>query len=120
MTDDMKARLLAGGGGEDTAKVETHAGIVTVRRLTRMEVLQLNMGRELGVIDVPGFEQKMVSLAMVDPPMTETDVKVWQETESAGGALADITDKISEISGLAQGAQKSRVQGAADRPGPGV
>ena len=117
MGDDLKARLLAGGDlGEGTAKVETHAGVVTVRALTRSEVLRLNTGRELGVIDVAGFERQMVAIAMVDPVMTEDDVKVWQDHERAGGALADITDKISDLSGLAQGAQKSGVQGAGDQP----
>lgn len=115
MSDDLKARLLAGGGDAETAKVETHAGVVTVRPLTRSEVLKLNMGRELGVIDVAAFERAMVAIAMVDPVMTEDEVRVWQDHDAAGGALADITDKISEISGLAQGAQKSRVPDPGDQ-----
>lgn len=120
MGDDLKARLLAGDLVDDTAKVETHAGVVTVRALTRSEVLRLNTGRELGKIDVAGFERKMVALGMVDPVVTEDDVQQWQDHERAGGALADITDRISELSGLAQGAQKSRVPGAGDRPDAGV
>jgi len=109
MTDDLKAALLAGEAGvETTGKVETYAGTVTVRALTRSEVLHLNTGRELGEIDIAGFERKMVALAMVDPVMTEAEVKVMQD-HPAGGVLGPITDKISELSGLSQGADKSRV-----------
>jgi hypothetical protein len=46
---------------------------------------------------------------MTDPVMTEAEVKLMQDRHPAGGALGPITDKISELSGLSQGADKSRV-----------
>lgn len=111
MADDLKALLLAGQAADDV-KVDTHAGVVTVRGLTRSEVLHLNKGRELGTVDVAEYERKMVALALVDPVMSEDEVKTWQEHDRASGALADVTDAIAELSGLSQGADKSGVPGA--------
>lgn len=113
MSEDLKARLLSGDdGGETAAKVETWAGVVTVRPLTRSEVMRLNKGRELGKLDVGQFERQMVALAMIDPVMTEDEVRTWQEHDRAGGALEAVTDKISELSGMKKGADKSGVSGA--------
>ena len=114
MTDDLKARLLA-GEGDSTEKVETHAGVITVRALTRSEVLNLRKGKELGKIDIAEYERRMVAIGMVDPEMTPEDVKVWQDHDKAGGALADVTDKIAELSGLTEGASKSGVSRAGRR-----
>lgn len=116
MGEDLKSALLAGDGSDsETRLVDTHAGKVTVRALTRSEVMHLNKGRELGKIDIAQFECKMVALALVEPQVTEDEVHAWQERERAGGALADITDVIAEMSGLSQGAQKSRVSRARKR-----
>lgn len=110
MGEDLKAALLAGdAAAEVTDTVDTHAGKVTVRPLTRAEVLNLNTGRELGKLDVAQYEAKMVALACVDPKLTEAEVRTMQGKQLAGGALSDITDKIAELSGLSEGADKSRV-----------
>lgn len=114
---DLKAALLAGEGSkntDDTQKVETRLGVITVRGLTRAEVLRLKMGQERGKIDHLEFEQRMVSLGLVDPEMTPQEVATWQATERAGGALADVTEAIAELSGMGEGADKSSV------PEPGV
>lgn len=107
--EDQLAALMSGDADGDTEEVQTHAGPVTVRALTRGEVLRLRTGRELGKLSVGQFEARMVSLAVVRPKVTEEQVTVWQEHEKAGGALADITLKIAELSGLNEGAPKSGV-----------
>lgn len=112
MTDvDVKNALLAGDpdAGEDTREVETYAGTVTVRALTRAEVLSLKKLRASGEIDIAEYEAKMVSKALVSPEMTEAEVVRLQEIDRAGGALQAIADAITELSGLTQGADKSRV-----------
>lgn len=92
-----KLQLLSDGNDASTAEVETHAGVVTVRPLTRAEALQISEG-------TPGlaeFEQQMVALGLVDPVMTEAEVKAWQERELAGrGALGSVADRIAQLSGL--------------------
>lgn len=113
MTDvDLKNALLAGNpnAGDDTAEVKTHAGVVVVRALKRGEVLKLKSAG----LPLHEFEQHMVSIAMVSPSMTIAEVAAWQGVEEPEGALEDITDKISELSGLKKGADKSRVPGTGD------
>lgn len=111
--DELKAALLAGDKTQpDTAPVDTFAGPVLVRALTRGETLRLNTGRDLGKLDTAAYERKMVALAVVRPEFTEAEVGVWQEIDRAGGALADITNRIAEISGLTEGADKSDLPSA--------
>ena len=111
---DLKNALLAGDPdkGEETREVKTHAGVVVVRGLTRLEALNLNRGRDMGELDVAEYEQRMVSIALVSPAMTPAEVARWQEVDRAGGVLGPVTDAITELSGLKQGADKSRVSTA--------
>lgn len=108
---DLKNALLAGdpNAGDDTREVKTHAGVVVVRGLTRAEVLGIKAMRAKGDIDVAAYEAHIVSLALVSPPMTVEEVQRWQAIDKAGGALGDVTDAITELSGLAEGAGKSGV-----------
>lgn len=114
---DLKNALMAGdpNAGDDTREVETYAGTVTVRALTRAEVLNLKRLRSSGEIDIAEYEAKMVAVALVNPTMTEAEVVKLQEVDRAGGALQDIADAITELSGLTQGADKSRVAGASGK-----
>lgn len=111
---DLKNALLAGNpnAGDDTAEVKTHAGVVVVRALKRGEVLRL---RGMGLA-LDEFEQHMVSIGLVSPKMTVAEVKTWQDAEEPEGSLEDVTDKISELSGLKKGADKSGVPGTGDQP----
>lgn len=111
---DFKNALLAGEPtpeGEETRTVPSHAGDIVVRALSRAEVLRLNGARDRSEIDVAEFEAQMVSLAMVTPKMSAAEVTTWQEKDKAGGVLGKVTDAISELSNLSQGADKSRVAG---------
>lgn len=109
---DFKNALLAGDGTEDeTREVKTHAGVVIVRGLSRLEVLRLNKAKNLGEIDVAEFEAGMVSLGMVTPKLTPEEVAQWQAHDKAGGPLEDITRAISELSKLQEGADKSGLPG---------
>lgn len=119
MTDiDLKNSLLAGDpdGANDTEEVKTHAGVVVVRPLSRGEVLGLNDQRRREKLTLAQFEARMVSYGLVTPTMTPAEVEQWQSVDKPGGSLADVTDAISRISGLAEGASKSGVPGAADQP----
>lgn len=118
MTDvDFKNALLAGDPGvaDETEEIKTHAGVIIVRGLTRAEVLKLNGARDAGDLPVAEWEQAMVSAAMVKPTMTAAEVAQWQEVDKAGGPLADVTDAISRLSKLGEGASKSGVPRARGR-----
>lgn len=115
MTDvDLKNALLAGdqNAGDDTRDVKTYAGVVTVRALTRGEVLSFKNLRASGELDIAEYEAKMISVALVTPKMTMEEVTAWQNIDRAGGSLGDVSDAITQLSGLTQGADKSRVDSA--------
>ena len=101
-----KAALLASRniGTED---VEVGAlGTVKVRGLSRAEALSL---QGAGPVDVAAMERTLVSLAMVEPKLTEDEVAAWQDVAPAG-ELEPITDAIQRLSGLAVKAVKAEMQ----------
>jgi len=106
--DDLKDLLLS--RRIDEGKVELSVGTVKVRGLTRGEVF---MTQKAG--DTEAHERRIVAFGMVDPPMNEDDVKQWQRNSPAGEL-----DKIRQLSGLGEGADKSGVPDVRDEPGHGV
>ncbi len=76
---------------------------VLVRRLSRGETMDL-MEMEYnggGKVKLPTriWEQRLLAAAMVDPKMTEADVKEWQENGSSGDIEA-VTSKIQELANI--------------------
>jgi hypothetical protein len=77
------------------ADVETVAGIVRVRALSRVEVLEVHkLGGNIDAID-----QRLLELGLVDPPLTSDEVREWRKAWPAGD-LEPLTDKIAELSGM--------------------
>jgi hypothetical protein len=87
-------------------------GTIKVRSLTRGESLEV-VGKEL---DRGAAERYLLSKGLVEPALTEADVKVWQDSSPAG-EIQDIAKLITELSGLSDGAPKSGVPGDGDQPG---
>ncbi|HEX5120362.1 MAG TPA: hypothetical protein VFW65_34705 [Pseudonocardiaceae bacterium] len=83
-------------------------GTVRVRALSRAEAMKVT-DREL---PVARMEQVLLSMAMVDPVMSEADVAEWQ-TAAPGGELEPVVEVIQRLSGLEKKAAKSGV------PAPG-
>lgn len=79
-------------------------GTVRVRALNRAEVMLLQKMASDGK-DPETVERRMLSIAMADPKLTEAEVGQWQKACLAG-ELEPVTDAITELSGLGQGAQK--------------
>ncbi len=77
-------------------------GTVHVRGLSRFELL---LAGKVGGDDVALMERKMLSMAMVDPEMTEKDVEAWQKNSPAG-QIAPVVAKVNELSGVGQAASK--------------
>lgn len=77
-------------------------GTVRVRALSRAEAMKL---RKLASSSVEVIERKMLALALVDPVLTEDEVGQWQEASTAG-ELEAVSNKVSELSGMTDGAAK--------------
>ena len=78
-------------------------GTVTLRGLSRAEVIELSSGDRP---DVGVFERQLVALAMVDPELTEDEVQEWREAADAG-EFESVVQKISDLSGLGDGVDKA-------------
>jgi predicted transcriptional regulator len=81
-------------------------GVIRVRALSRAEALRVTDTE----MPVTRMEQLLLSMAMVDPEMSEQDVAEWQSAASAG-ELEPVTEVIKRLSGLAEKAAKSGVPG---------
>lgn len=75
-------------------------GTVRVRGLSRTEALHCRETTDLVTV-----ERRMLALGLVDPVLTENEVKRWQESSPAG-ELEELTLRISELSGMTPGAAK--------------
>lgn len=92
-----KAALLAKRGlGTETVQIEG-VGEVVVRGMSRAEALSL---QKLGDLDAAEMERHLVSMAMVEPALTEDEVRQWQEAAPAG-ELEPVSEAIQRLSGLA-------------------
>lgn len=117
MTVD-KAALLARradtGSGFPEADVDVPGlGTVRVRGLSRHEVIHLQAVQAKGALVM---EQVTVSLGMVDPQMTEAEVKQWQRV-SVGGEMDAVTAAIGRLSGMFEGANKTAYEDFEADPG---
>lgn len=101
-----KAALLASRGFGTESVPVGEVGEVVVRGLSRAEVLGL---QSAGDLDATEMERKLVSLAMVDPALTEDEVGEWQKVAPAG-ELEPISEAIQRLSGLAVKAVKAEMQ----------
>ena len=79
-------------------------GTVRVRGLSRAEALLVR-----DAVDRAKGEQKILSLAMVDPKLTEAEVAAWQSA-SVALEIEAVTDKIMELSGMSESAAKEAVK----------
>jgi hypothetical protein len=93
-----KALLLAPRLAQDEVQVPG-VGAVKVRGLTRAEVAKI------GNRDGLEAERMAISLAMVDPVLTEDEVGQWQESAPAM-EIQPVLVRINELSGLTKQAQK--------------
>jgi len=100
-----KSALLARRLGEGEHEIPGF-GTVRIRGLSRAELLALQ-GLDGGVL---ASDRRMLSLALLDPELTEDEVKIWQEN-SLPQEIEALTVAIAELSGLGVGAAKSGVSG---------
>ncbi len=103
---------LFGAGVTEQEDVTTPAGhVVRVRGLTRAELL-LNAKDANG--DSALIERRNLASCLLTPSMTIEQAERWQRT-AAAGELVPVVDAIRRLSGLAEGAAKSRLPGDGGR-----
>lgn len=113
MSEDLKARLLKARLPEGTVDLEG-IGTVRVRGLSRGEVFLTQQAKGVEL-----HERKIVTIGMVDPVMTEDEVKQWQRNSPAGEMEA-VVEKIRDLSGLGDASAKQANLEFRDDAGPGV
>lgn len=96
------------GGGEDVTLPSGR--VVKVRGLSRYELIMNGKGTE----DAALIERRNVACAMLEPKMTVGQVEAWQRASRAGGDLRALSEVIRDLSGIAEGAQKSEVAEVSD------
>jgi hypothetical protein len=96
-----KTELLAPRLGEGEHEI-AGVGTVRIRGLSRAEVLEMR-NLEGGAI---ATDRRMLSLAMLDPTLTEDEVAAWQRTSNPD-EIEKLTLAIADLSGMGDGANKA-------------
>lgn len=86
-------------------------GTVRVRGLSRAEVFEVQQvkGRD-------AHERRILTLGLIDPVLTDNEIRQWQ-ANSPAGEIEPVTNKIRDLSGLGDGADKESYKSAGDEPG---
>jgi len=90
-------------------------GTVRVRGLSRDEVF----GAQETKGGTAAVERVVLHLAMIDPPLSVADVGRWQKASPAG-EIEHVTDRIHELSGMTEDADKQAMLGFRGQSGAGV
>lgn len=88
-------------GGEDLTLPSGR--LVRVRGLSRHELHFTGKGTE----DAELIEARNVKMCLVLPELTLPQVQEWQRKSRAGGDFRALSEKIRDLSGLGEGADKS-------------
>jgi hypothetical protein len=104
----------ATGLPEDDVDVDG-VGTVRVRGLSRDEVFDVQSVKG----GIGASERRILHLGMIDPPMSEGEAGQWQKV-SPGGEIDPVVDRIRELSGLDEDADRAAMRQFRDRPGDGV
>lgn len=79
-------------------------GTVKIRALNRLEALSIEK-----ISGTEATERAILVMGMVDPPMTDADVKRWQAA-SAAGEIEHVSRRIAALSGMLPTSPKEAVR----------
>ncbi len=122
---DLKEKLFAlAAQGMPEADVNIPGvGAVRVRGLSRVEVISTRKATDredkMDGTRVLMLERKMLAAALLDPVLTEAEVGQLQRTLPAG-VLQPVSQRIQELSAMAEGAPKAAYKSVRGGPGDGV
>lgn len=97
--------LTSKGDGLAEDDVPTSRGLVRVRALNRFEVLAVSATEKTA-----GREVMMLTLAMVQPRLTNDEAASWMRNSKGGGDLEDVTTRIAQLSGMMPEAPKEAMK----------
>lgn len=106
--EQILARRVAG----KTEEFKIGDDVVVIRGLTRDESLSMRKAGEAG--DLGATDNLLIHYGLVDPEMSIEDVAAWAAADDAG-TLTDLSQAIARLSGMVEGAGKSRVPRARKR-----
>lgn len=91
-------------------------GVVRVRGLSRYEIMMCANP------DFPNLvkEQKQLSLAMLEPNMSEADVDLWQRTPGAFRDIQTVVEAVNRLSAVGKDAQKAAYKSDGGGPDAGI
>lgn len=121
---ELKAALLTPRIDKDapgeSVQLPTLGLEVRVRGLSRGEVLAMQALRAEGILDTQAkWEAHMFAQALTSPRMTKAEVLEWQAASPAG-EMEPVSAKITKLSAMDEGADKSGVQAAGAESGDGI
>jgi hypothetical protein len=104
------------GGEAEIVTVELSGGkSVRVRGLSRYEYMLAGKQSQVdGETDVNAFEGLIVRYGLVEPKLSGGQVEAWQKAPGRSADFALVDEKIMELSGLREGADKSDLRAAGD------
>lgn len=76
-----------------------------IRGMSRYELQQAGKGTEDGSV----VEARMLAACLLKPTMTEAQIRTMQKSKNPA-FLRDVVDRMRELSGLSEGADKSSVR----------
>lgn len=107
-----REQILARKMGRDVLAIDDAGGTVAVRGLNRTESIAVGEEQDHAVRD-----RMIIHFGLVDPALSIEDIAAWQEQDGGGpdSALEKVSRKISELSGMVEGAGKSDVPAAGEQ-----
>jgi hypothetical protein len=108
-----KEALFAPRLPEDDVEVPG-VGTVRVRALTRLEAMKVQSAGSVEATD-----RLLLSFGLVDPKLTEDEARRWQGA-SVATEIEPVSNRILELSGMAEGADKESYKSLRDGSEPGV
>ena len=91
------------GDGEDL--LLPSGRLVRIRGLSRHALIAAGKGTE----DSALVERRNVKACLIQPEMTMAQIETWQRNSLAGGDFKVLSERIRDLSGLGEGADKSSV-----------
>lgn len=89
---------------EGVAEVEVPGGVVKLRALSRYEVA---LATKTNTGDLVSATSKILSMALVEPEMTEAEVEHWQKIAKFD-TIQVVFEKANELSGLGKYAKQAQ------------
>lgn len=111
--DDLVTTAEESEAGEDLTLPS--GKVIRVCGLSRQQWFQVGKMSNNG--DPDAGEAKILELGIVAPKLKAREVHAWRAKRGASADVDAAVQRIRELTGLGEGAQKSRVSGDGEQPG---